>query len=613
MKKKSALPLKHSLLMGAATGLLIMFLSYFNLLGGLENSSYDHRLRSRGPQPPAPGVLIVGVTEECLDALGRWPWEREVHGRLLDALTEGGASVVGMDFIITEPSTPEYDRALVEATARSSPVVYASYARELGRTPEGFFSPQAPFHPLPGLLEHAETGYINVIPDRDGIMRHYLLWMDEGGDPAFPFGLLVWARSRGLSREDLQSHLEGYIYGQAPSLPLGDFWFPLDLERGTLTLVNVSGGPGNIPMVPYHQVLAGGLPPDTFQDKIVLVGYYALGLGDYYFTPYARNTPMFGVEFHANFIHSILRGGPIHQLPLGANLLMFLALALVATLAFQALRPQRGFLLLLSGTAALYVGNFWLFSQRSLYLELVYPLLALGICYGSSLAYGFIMERRDRERVTRIFSRYVASQVVDEILDTGEENLKLGGTRREITLFFIDIRGFTPLSEKLSPEEVVGVLNEYFDIVTRCIFENKGTIDKFMGDAVMALFNAPLLLEDHSLWAVQAARDITRQGKALQEKIKNMSGVDLYFGIGINTGDAVVGNIGSQSRMEYTAIGDAVNLAARLESNAKPGQVLVSETVYQNVGNRIPLEPVGEIMVKGKSKPVKIFQLKEES
>lgn len=242
-------------------------------------------------------------------------------------------------------------------------------------------------------------------------------------------------------------------------------------------------------------------------------------------------------------------------------------------------------------------------------MPLVCPLLALGSSYLVSLVYNFAVEKKEKQRVTRIFSRYVAPQVVAEILQVGEGELKLGGTRRRITLLFIDIRSFTTLSEKLSPEEMVEVLNQYFEIVTRCIFKNKGTIDKFMGDAAMALFNAPMLLDDHALWAVKAAKAITDEGASLQRKLQEILGVTLTFGIGINTGEVVLGNIGSKNRMDYTAIGDAVNLAARLESSAKPGQVLVSESVYQEVAGRIPLEPVGEISVKGKCQSVMVYQL----
>jgi len=607
-EKKRSFPFLISLAMGSGLGLFILILSYFNLLGNLERSTLDLRFSLRGSEDPCSDILIVGITENCLEELGRWPWEREIHAKLLDILTEGGASAIGFDIIISEPSRESWrDEALVEATARSAPAVFPIDAPPAVSQIPGFLTPASLTLPIPELREVAKAGYVNVTPDQDGIMRRAILWMEYEGWPLAPFDGVIWAVSQGISTDELYEHLDSVFAPKRSTLPLGQFAFPLD--PGGSTLINYSGGPGNFPVLPYHLVVEGAYPPSTFENKIIMVGYYTSGLGDYYFTPFARDNPMYGIEVHANILHTLLEAGPIYPVSLWINLLMVFLLALVSMFIYQALRPVWGFVSLVLMGAVFFLITTQLFNERSLYVESVYPLLSLSGSYITALVYNFVVEQRNRQRVTRIFGRYVAPQVVEEILNVGEEKLKLGGTRRRITILFIDIRGFTPLSEKLPPEGVVAVLNEYFEIVTRCIFENKGTIDKFIGDAAMVLFNAPLDLEDHPLWAVKAARAITREGAALQKKVMEMSGVTLHFGIGINTGDAVVGNIGAENRMDYTAIGDAVNLAARLESNAKPSQVLVSEAVYEAVAGRIPLEPMGEISVKGKSKPVKIFQL----
>ncbi|MEW5921528.1 MAG: adenylate/guanylate cyclase domain-containing protein [Bacillota bacterium] len=610
-QKTRRFPLVVSLVMGVIVGLIAVVLSYFNLAGNLERSLFDLRFSLRGTQEPAHEILIVGITPDCLAKLGRWPWDRDVHARLLDVLTAGNAAVVGMDIIFAEPSREAgMDEALISATARAVPVVYAADIPPMKSGIPGFLTARNITLPLPELMEVAETGFVNVTPDIDGILRRSILWMELEGKPIASFDLLLWALAKGISTAELYDHLDRqFIPGQS-ALPLGNYIFPLDM--GGRTPINYSGGPQNFPVLPYHLVVEGAYPPSFFEGAVILVGYFAEGLGDYYFTPFARDTPMYGVECHANTVNTLLHSGPIRELPVAATLALVFLLALASMLLYQALRPLWGFASLLVLAVAFYLITLSLFNNSSFYVETFYPMFSLGVSYISALAYNFIAEQRDRQRVTRIFGRYVAPQVVDEILSVGEENLKLGGIKRRITILFIDIRGFTPLSEKLTPEGVVAVLNEYFDIVTKCIFENKGTIDKFIGDAAMALFNAPLPLEDHALWAVRAGKAITEEGAALQKKVLEMSGVTLHFGIGINTGDAVVGNIGSVNRMDYTAIGDAVNLAARLESNAKPGQVLVSESVYEEVAGRLPLEPMGEIPVKGKSKPVKIFQLIRE-
>ena len=187
------------------------------------------------------------------------------------------------------------------------------------------------------------------------------------------------------------------------------------------------------------------------------------------------------------------------------------------------------------------------------------------------------------------------------------DSIELGGEKTDIACLFVDIRGFTPMSEALSPEEVVGILNEYLGLTSSCIFNNDGTLDKFIGDATMAIFNAPLPLDDYIFKAVKTAMDIAQGSEELSKKLLEKFGKTISFGIGVNCGPAVVGNIGTQKRMDYTAIGDTVNTAARLESNAKPGQVLISKAVYDALSGRIEATSIGEIPLKGKSKGIEVF------
>jgi adenylate cyclase len=242
-------------------------------------------------------------------------------------------------------------------------------------------------------------------------------------------------------------------------------------------------------------------------------------------------------------------------------------------------------------------------------MSLFYPAAALILTYLVMLAYRYLEEQFERRRITGIFGRYVAPQVVDQILKEGEEGLKLGGTRKEISVLFVDIRGFTPLSEKVEPEEVVGILNSYLNLTAKSIFDNEGTLDKFIGDATMAIFNAPLDLADHEFKAVKAAWAMKQGAAALQKELEEKYGKGVSFGIGVNTGYAVVGNIGATFRMDFTAIGDTVNTAARLESNAKPDQILLSSSIYEKVKDRVEATYLGEIKVKGKEQGVPVYQL----
>ena len=214
-----------------------------------------------------------------------------------------------------------------------------------------------------------------------------------------------------------------------------------------------------------------------------------------------------------------------------------------------------------------------------------------------------------RKKVLSAFKKYVAPQVVDEISRQKDFNIILGGENRNIAVLFVDIRGFTPMSESLEPEQVVGILNEYLQLTTQSVFNNGGTLDKFIGDATMAIFNAPFDLEDYIYKAVCTARDIAAGSAELEQKLMERFGRSISFGIGINCGNAVVGNIGCEYRMDYTAIGDTVNTAARLESKAGPGEILVSEAVYEHLRGRVRMEYVEKMMLKGKKEGVNVYRV----
>ena len=223
----------------------------------------------------------------------------------------------------------------------------------------------------------------------------------------------------------------------------------------------------------------------------------------------------------------------------------------------------------------------------------------------------YLVEKMRRKKTLNAFKKYVAPQIVEELSHKNNLEIKLGGENREIAVLFVDIRGFTTMSESMEPEQVVEILNEYLSLTTNAIFQNNGTLDKFVGDATMAVFNAPFDLDDYVFRAVCTARDIAAGSKELEEKIMKKYGKKVGFGIGVNCGPAVVGNIGCEVRMDYTAIGDTVNTAARLESNAKSGQILISQAVYEAVKDRVEATAIGEIPLKGKAKGVLVYSLDE--
>ncbi len=340
----------------------------------------------------------------------------------------------------------------------------------------------------------------------------------------------------------------------------------------------------------------------------MLVGAYAVGMQDSYMPAIAHNSQMYGVEIHANIIEALLEGRT--QLPV-SPLLYALAAAVLCGVFYVCSEKLR----MLYSTMILAV----LFVLDVIVAKVMYaggwivPTVLLPVCllviYLVQMVRRYLAEIMRRRRVINVFKQYVAPQVVDKISKDKDFELVIGGENRHIAVLFVDIRGFTTMSESLRPEEVVEILNEYLGLTTQAIFDNGGTLDKFVGDATMAVFNAPFDLDDYIFRAVCTAWDMQAGAEEIAEKFRKRYGKSVSFGIGVNCGNAVVGNIGCDFRMDYTAIGDTVNTAARLESNARPGQILISREVYEAVKDRVTVTPIGEIPLKGKTQGVFVYQV----
>ncbi|NLT95536.1 MAG: adenylate/guanylate cyclase domain-containing protein [Clostridia bacterium] len=571
--------------------LFLVFFAYVDIFATLDSKLQDSFLKRKGPVDTE--IVLVAIDDQSLEDLGRFPWPRYVHGELIKILSQGQPAAIGLDLIFSEAAAdPEEDLALVEAIREAGNVVLPVYANL-----EGFSARQGAIKtdnlvvPFPEFPDPFITGHINTFPDPDGIIRKTALYLDYQGQTVPSFAWQVYEQ-----------------YCQKKGLPAPDLnRLPLDpIKR---LEINYAGIPGDFEHISYSQVISGEVPPEYFQGRIVLIGPYTVGLGDFYFTPLAPEVPMYGIEIHANIVQNLLRGNYLQRAPFSATLLAIVLFGIAAAFGFTRLSPLKG-VLLLSALAAGYLSVARLMYSKGYLLSLLYPLLLLALGYLVALAANYISELLERRRITGVFSRYVAPQVVDKLLEGGEEKaLQLGGSRREITVLFVDIRGFTPLSEAAAPEEVVEILNEYLTLVAQCIFKYGGTLDKFIGDAAMAIFNAPLDLEDHCFKAVQAAWAMKEGSVPLQQRLEEKYGRTVQFGIGVNTGPAVIGNIGASFRMDYTAIGDTVNTAARLESNAKPGQILISQAVYEKVKDRLAVTSLGEIKVKGKAQGINVYQV----
>ena len=577
-------------------GVIAFVFCYCDILYPLESLYRDKVYQqSRGVNQ---SIKIIAVDEKALNTYGPFgTWDRSVYADVLNALGDY-PSVVGFDIHFSGQMSEEGDAILKEAAMERGNVVFASHIdfdTVAERDEDGKLVLNQLYvnaMELPFSEEDVAYGYVNVFADPDGAVRRAM--------PTFT-NTQTGETYTGFAYRVYQLYCEKK--GIAPAAPKVD-------STGSMWIY-YAGKPFDYEAISLSDLLDGKIDPRVFTDCIVLVGAYANGLQDQFSVPNS-GTEMFGVEINANILQAYTDGA----FPVPADRVFISILTALIAFALFLLFSKMG---LKWGTPLFVVLEVFyvflgitLFTKADIILPGVYMLILIFLDYLFALILKYISESIQKRKIASAFRKYVAPQVVDGIMKSGQYKIALGGETRDIAVLFVDIRGFTPLSESLKPEQVVEILNEYLNLTTNSIFKNGGTLDKFIGDATMAVFNAPFDLDDYELRALRTAKDIVAGAKALEKSCMDRFGRKVTFGVGVNCGEAVVGNIGCDFRMDYTAIGDTVNTAARLESNAKPGQVLISETIYERVKDKgVKVEPIGEIPLKGKSKGVFVYQLTE--
>lgn len=553
-------------------------------------------------------IIIIGIDDLSLEKLGRWPWPRSYHAKLIDIISKGNPAAIGIDIMFSENSNDaEEDISFAKAIEKANNVVLSEYGIFEETSKLGEINAYDLIEPIEEIKNKASVGHINVFTDEDGVVRRELVEFQYQDEDIKSFDYKIYNTYLRNTKQDVDKIK---VTKDKSNRRYIDF-----IGKGRDGIADITQNTDNIYTIPskfkyisFSAVLEGQIYPEIFKDKIVLIGPYTLGIDDYYNTPMDIQERIYGVEIHANIIQSYLNNSFKQNVSDYFNFVILLIFSLIGFMLFKMNRQIKGIFVVIP---CIYI---YLYIAKKIYsagfrVDLIYPIGLLILIYLVAWILNYISEIIERKRITNIFGKYVAPQVVNEIIKGGEDGLKLGGTRREITTLFVDIRGFTPLSEKAQPEEVVHILNDYLELCEQSVFKYGGTVDKFIGDATMAIFNAPLDLNEHAFKAVQTAWNMKIGSQILQETLQEKFGHTVQFGIGINTGDAVVGNIGSKHRMDYTAIGDAVNTAARLESNAKGGQILMSKDTYEIVKDKIEAKYLGEIKVKGKVNGVPIYEL----
>ncbi len=597
------------------------------LVGTLDRYLYDARLRLQPPRPNS-RVVIVDVDERSLAEQGRWPWSRETVARLVQTVArDGGARAVGFDMVFAEPQATQ-DAALMRALDGAPVALGYYFSGELGAVSTGQLP--RPVWPASALAERRlavpgwngyganaaplqraarSGGFFNAVVDRDGVVRSLPLLAEYRGQV---YESLAVATLRiYFGDAPLTLHAEGLHAESLGFGPAGER-ARIPVSEGATALVPFQGRGGQASTrfryVSATDVLEGRIEPRLFRDRIVLIGTSAPGMADERATPVSEAFP--GVEIHASLIAGALEG-TIRTRPVEAPVISAAAIATVGVAAAVAMSGA-GLLGIaaatLLGLSALFAWNAIAYAHLGWVVPLAAGVLALLALAASNLMAGYATEGRSRRAVIGLFGQYVAPQLVERMA-SDPDNYPLESQNKELTILFADIRGFTRMAESMDPQQLRDYLNRFLTAMTEVIHAYDGTVDKYIGDAVMAFWGAPVDDPRHADHAVAAAIAMQRQVERLNREFEALGWPRLSVGIGINTGVVRVGDMGSKLRRAYTVIGDAVNLAARLEALSKTYglPILIGDATRRAVRG-IALQFVAQTEVEGRAESVAIWQ-----
>ena len=563
--------------------ILLALNQYFQIIPVFDNVAHDFLIRER---TVSRDIVIVGMDERSMNEIGTWPWTRDYMAAAVEKLAEYEAGAVGVSVLYDMYGADErYDQALCLAAAKIDTLVLAGMII-FDETNEKQITAADYIEPFEDLSNVTLTGFMNLIPDTDGRLRNALTTVAYGDIQlhSLPFEVYrVYCRNMGIAEN---------------IVPLQNGSFPIDYaaKQGGYTRVSLWG-------LINDEYSAG-----MFKDKIVLIGPYATGISaENLYTPLERGSYTYGVEINANIIQNLIEGNFKEHAPHWLDFSVLAVLAVLVIVLTRRMKPVWVFVLTLVLSYAVFLLSRMFYTGFDIILLVGDCIIFLCLAFIADLVIDIFTAQREKQHIQGVFGRFVSPDIVKELIRGAD--IQLGGVLRCVTLVFVDIRGFTAFSESNPPEKVVSMVNRYLELTSSSIQKNNGTIDKYIGDATMAIFGAPNELPDHALMACRAAWAMKVGSVSLREEILRDYNVDLQFGIGVNTGYAIVGNMGSEFRMDYTAIGDAVNTAARLEANSGKGQILISDATYQLVKDHVKVEDLGILNVKNKQIGIQIYEL----
>jgi adenylate cyclase len=624
------------LIIGVAAPIIIyiaFYLPFFaTLLTLLEHRFYDFKINIgavRNFTPVTKNIAVIKIDDESFANLDmKWPWNRRIYARLIDILSRAGAKVIAFDVFFSESSMNSedsmQDEALAEAINNSTAAVVLAYSKS---------------DPLIDILarSRAQKGFIENIFDADSIVRRSrLLYFndspaqsaaltpapdlkpphlpDERFEPSW--NLITLKNFLGFSLNDIKINNNNFKLDFNSSVRDGGVTtirqrsLNVNLSGGGDYLVNYGINSNYIRPVSFHKIITGDYDPRWFEGKIVLIGATVRSLHDDFATPLMlkERTTTPGVFIHAYAQATFIENAFIGDVAMPLNFIITLILCAVLALIIFERAPLNAFIISIMTAAAHLVFTTFMF-YAGFNMHSVAPQLAFFLTYVLMSSYKYLKEEHEKQLIKGIFKQYVTPEVVDELLrDPGK--LTLGGEKKSVTILFADIRNFTRLSEQIQPETVVELLNSYFDIMLEIVYRHGGILDKYLGDGMMVIFGAPVEDKNSTINALRCALEMQKASIDFSRarRLNNQATID-GIGIGLNTGEVVVGNIGSQKHKEYTIIGDNVNLTARIVSIALVNQVLISENTYKLLADKVEVKKQETVKLKGKSNPVNIYEI----
>ena len=650
---------RHALRLVISLSILIFFVLHaskiveWDFIKSLEYMAYDTRLEISMPRKLDDRIVLIEIDEKSLSEIGRWPWNRSVMAHLVDQLFDTyHIDLLGIDVVFPEPDNSSglkklqmlakgplkdsteflsilnkleqklnYDKLFAQSLKNRRVVLGYSFAdsSKTGKLPKPYISEtELPVYSykatgfaanLPIFQDNALTaGHFTIIPDTDGIVRRIPMLYNYNGQFYTSFSLAIaWAA---LGSPEIQLGIEnsGEASYQLEFLQLGNRQIPVD--DYIQTLIPFRGKSGHYPYISASDILSGRITDKTLlQNKIVLLGTSAQGLSDLRATPIQENFP--GIEIHANLISGILDQNLMNtpDYIIGLEILLLIIIGCLMIIVLPLLAPLTATIATFAIFGSIFLFNLFIWNQLELVLPLATIFLLIWSLFIFNMSYGYIIESSNKRNLKKLFGQYVPPELVQEMNKNLGNKFSMEGESRTLTVLFSDIRGFTTLSEGLKPKELAQLMNEYLTPMTSIIHQYRGTIDKYMGDAIMAFWGAPLEDSQHAHRALDAAMAMLERLKPMQTEMKAKGWPAIKIGVGLNTGQMSVGNMGSEFRMAYTVLGDAVNLGSRLEGLTKQYgvDIIVSETTKSAVPEYI-YRKLDSVKVKGKDKAVNIYQ-----